>query len=261
MANWSSGSDWDSSQSEQGVYHDSWSSTDHDDAGTVRHGYSIDNAFLSSDLAGYYPLQEDSGSTISGFWGGSDGTANGGTPNQTGIGSNSSWYFDGSGDNADLPIGSSVFQGNYTITVWYNKPNSNTGNLNLSALNNNSNVVIAYGDNDNNGGIEYFINSRGSGTSCGDQNLGNNEWVFIAAVHENGNHKLYINGTDYGSFSGSVNNTTDSTLLAERAIGGNMEVKLTELRIYNKGLSQFSIQKMYDFINTDGSYTTSKEYL
>lgn len=110
---WSAAGDWDAAQSEAGVVHDSFG--DYSDAGSVYLGYPTD---VVSDLEVYYPLDEDSGSTVNDVSGnGYDATNQGPAVGATGINGTTCYDFS-SGDYISLPsIPMDTWSG-WTMFVW-----------------------------------------------------------------------------------------------------------------------------------------------
>lgn len=144
--------------------------------------------------------------------------------------------FDGTDDSADIPLGSTLFQGDYTITLWFYYPD--TVQDNVALLDCNDNVALAKGDNQNSATLEFWINSRGAVAYTDNNNVGDNRWDHATARREGDQHRLYVNGNKVDSFTGTPNETTDSTLLALRDIGGYMNVHLDDLRFYDTAISE-----------------------
>lgn len=117
---WSSEADWDNSTNESNVHHGVVPNTDQDDTDSVSLGESYNTPVGSDSLVGFYPLDEDSGSTAVDL----AGTANNGTVSSSvrvdveGVNDGSAYDLNGGDVNLGAPSELN-FSGSSGISVFF----------------------------------------------------------------------------------------------------------------------------------------------
>lgn len=253
---WELASDWDSAQSESGVVHESVSNTDHNDGAVVKQGYSVADPYLSADLVGYWPLQEDSGGTAYDFSGNSNnGTVNGATQGATGLLGTSAYSFDGTDDYITM---SNPTPTAFTISIWaYWDGALNPFEAPMSTRVSSNGWMLRL-DTDN--ATQFYVyDSSASTYQVVNGTLPNTgEWThFVGTCDSNGNTELFIDTVSQGT--NSVGSRTQS---GELRIGDGpgrdryWNGDLADARIYNRALTSTEIQTLYDVVDKDWSLTT-----
>lgn len=272
MPAWETATDWDSAQSESGVVHESVTNTDHNDATIVKRGYSVADPLYTGDLVGYWPLQEDSGSTAYDFSGNNnDGTINGATVNDRGILGTSGYLFDGTNpDSVSIPQAPNVGgSNNRTIVGWVNFNDASTKqtffNLGPNTTGNRFTCTTAV---DTSTRATPRCEISGGGDNFDNFNIYQDTWTHIAFV---------LNGTTLddvifykfgNSQSGTSTNTIDTDNTTDVAIGDlpskadyGFDGQIVDLRVYDRALSASEIQTLYEVGDTPGTLTTNKKQL
>lgn len=258
---------WDESASESGVVHQSTADTDHNDATILQQGYDYSSPLQSANLLGYWPLHEDSGSTANDISGNNNnGTVSGATLGQTGILGTTAYSFDGTDDEVDTGLDSSV-EGlyNISITAWVNL-NSVSG----------EDIVCKWGDvflfnvgDGTNGAPRWAMkDSRGSLTVLdAAATISTNSWVFLAVTYDSPTMRLYINASEDSnsplSTGGGMNTGTTTARIGNRDANNNSvtDGRIADVRIYDTALTQTQIQTLYDVVNTAGTWTSTTKLL
>lgn len=272
MVSWNS-VDLDLAASEEGIVHEDTLNTDHTNASTVKQGYPVDNPVPSNGLVGYWPLQEDDGTTINDFSGnGNNGNINGGSLEQSGLLSTTS--FDSTGGGATIPNSSSLqVTGDLTIT-WWSYP------LDIGGQRQNP-IDKAYGgefaftieDSPDTGRLSSYFGSSGGEYSPYASNVWDNvyyenEWTHVAWVRDNSAQDvtLYRNGQDWSSnqYRSDWNSITTSGYdvhIGTGYTGESFRGKLADVRIYNRVLSQSEVQSIYNVPYANSSIITNDKTL
>ena len=267
---WDTQSDWDNSQSESAnIVHESFGATDLL-ATELKKGYSMSSPYKSSNLVGFWPLQEDSGTEVNDISGNShDATSyNGVSPEQPGILETSSYFFDASGtyvetDN-DFPVSGSSAR---TISVWF-KTSKDSGwyqsNNSWPAMvcsdesgNTNGSVILEPFDGVNEQvGVHFWTNSLTTGKKIEDYGL--NEWHHMVFVMTGaGEQRIYMNGTLENSSTYSISTPTGPYVFGERQYtGDNFYGYLADVRIYDTAFTDTEVATLYDRASADGTYTS-----
>lgn len=254
--------DLDNALAEDGVVHESVGGTDHNDSSRVSQGHSYSSPVISTSLYHWYPLDEDSGTTATDIWGGTDGEINGATVGQPGILSTSSYSFDGSNDYIDATTNTLPSDGSqaWTFCAW----------INVDTLSGNSVLWKYFGGFDwtilinLNGNQKFgYVNFDGSNVDgfTGATTLQSGQWYHIAATYDGaGNGEIYIDGSSDGT------GTIQQDPLSEdnaTSIGGNAagdtaytDGTIENIMIFDTNLSSSQIQTLYDIVATDGQLTT-----
>jgi hypothetical protein len=261
MPTWSTATDWDNATSESGVVHENSTNTDHDDATIVKQGYSAASPYLSANLTEWWPLHEDSGSTIYGVIGNNDGTLSGGTLGRPGLLGTTGIGFDGSDDIVDL--GSpGLIQGSseFTVIVWANL-DSASNRRDLFAIGDGSDSdVLRFGVE--NGNLWSF-----DGTDLYEDNgvsTGSTEHYAIRYSDSGGNRYHFVNGTkgSAGTTNGSIGTTSAGTSIGAKGGGPYSDGDLFGVWVFDGyALTDSEIQTHYEIATAQSSLTTATKQL
>lgn len=269
MVSFDADTDWDGAVSESGVVHESVANTDHVDAGVVKRGYSVASPTPSVGLAGYWPLQEDTGSTAYDFSGRENhATISGAMQGQPGLLSTTAYSFDGVDDYLSVSS-DTAWAGirDWTIAFWARFEDVPT--TYSTSLYNTDDVRNNSGD----GGLQVRPDSQrlrawidwnsGGGDVFSDATIQPDRWYFIT-VQSDGRvdeGRLYLDGTLDASASGVAGNLGGSGQALE--IGGNNNTdnfhsgSIWDFRLYDRVLSASEIQTLYDVVVAPGTITTA----
>jgi len=264
---WSSASDWDNAQSQEGVVHESVTNTDHNDDTVFLKGYSASSPVPSSNLVLYCPLQEDSGTTAYDFSGNNyDGTYSNITLEDDGPLFTSSPVGDGSTSQVNFGTTISITPTRvFTVSAW----------VRLFSVPFTQNRGIAASHGDNGGTIDFRLDSSdielGGGLNVGPHlnynytSWSSNTWHLITFVANGDDRFLYVDGSQVTSATNTdfnpIDPATDFTLFY-RGDGNNDNYwwgNIWDFRLYNTNLSSTQIQTYYDVVKTQGTLTTAKK--
>lgn len=267
--------DLDNATSESGVVHESVANTDHNDASNLKQGYSIESPYLSQNLVGYWPLQEDSGTTAYDFSGNAnDGTTNGGvTVNQTGILGTSAYSFDGMDDYVDVgnPLGDTTTT-NFAISMWVNPASLSAEDALFGESDSGDNGQTILWTSDSITGDIFFKlrdeNRDSISVRTDNAVLSTNTWHFVSAV-KTGNTAsdltIYVDGAEPPqsivsdqTFNGATPNVSQF-IGAWNAAGSpnrGFDGKICNVYIHNAALTAAQVQTIYDVVATSGTLTT-----
>lgn len=266
---WETATDWDNAVSESGVYHEEWATADtRGDAGRVKIGYSYDTPYLDADLAGYWPMAENSGTTVYDYSGNNDdGTLNGGDTNRTGINESGAVLLDGVDDNIDnvSPSHDSTI-GGLALSFWV-RPDFDTA----TSANNNETVLRGFLDGNNNYAFLYNGNSAAgdwmwqwssSNVVFNSTTNYQNNWLHVVTTADtNQNCQVYFDGTQVfdGSFGSGQTVVGDIPLYigSNRDNGDNWPGEIADVRVYDTHLTSSDAQTLYDIATGPGTLTTA----
>lgn len=272
-ANWETSSDWDSG-SDNGTVHEDTDNTDYNDATVVTQGFSAQTPSPSFGSTGvYYPMHEDSGSTLYDFSGNNqDGTLNSGTVGETGPIGTTCYYFNASNnDNAAIypSLSSSVSQ--LSVFVWMKT--TNTGQQVIASHDNSNYYAININrTTDWNGEYELSLTDSGGNTSTYQSGIyvADGRWHLLGFVYDSGSVDMYIDGVSQNNVSHGSQLGTGSTRYGYIGDGSNASsfngsqegIYFTgnawEYRLYyGTALSQSEVQSLYDGEDSSGVHTTS----
>jgi hypothetical protein len=202
---WETASDWDNeTSSTETVVHESFG--DYSDS-LIQLGYP---SVLLDNLAVYWHLQEDSGSTTYDVGpNGINGTISGAAIGQAGLLGTTAYSFDGSDDYVDFgdpsPLSSSSLGDSFSFFMWVKPDNSQPNDfLTHASSSNNDNWRIRYS-----GGIEWYLDGPGSVSASTSFDSG--VWQSISGTYDGSTKRLYKNATEIGSNSGSGSLSTSSS--------------------------------------------------
>ena len=260
---WSTAADWDAASFEDGVVHESVANTDHNDATSVKRGYSIESPYLSGSLDAYYPLHEDSGGTAYDFSGnGNDAVIYGATQGYDAPLGTTMYGFDGNSDYLDT--GLNPDGGDLSISVWFEADAWGGSYHSLTAIENNSLEQLVFRE-DSSSNFDWAVYSGGYyGTD--NLNLGNladGEIHHMVGTYDNssGSWTLYLDGSQVASASASFSYTSSIPFFigAMNDTGSPTDYwngHIWEMRYYNTELSSQNVQYLNDVVETDGRIIT-----
>lgn len=205
-------------------------------------------------LIGYWPLNEDSGSTAYDYSGnGYNGTIYGPTLGSGGVLGNTSFSFDAS--NSDyISVGRSAISPDWTAMAWF-KIRDN-GNNNIRFLNG-PDFSLRYGAQSNIDEFGYTEYDVADYTFNVKNGLGDGQWVHAAWVGEGSNILLYVNGEKKAEETPS--NPISCPLETIGSSGTQtLEGEIAEVRIYGHALSASEVQYLYS-VAKKGTYVSRKK--
>lgn len=263
---WETATDWDNTQSEDGVVHEAVANTDHDDDGVVKKGYSHTSPLFSSNLVGYWPLNEDSGSTAYDFSGnGYDGTLNGPTVGQTGLLGTSTYSFDGADDYISIPtVNEPGNTDRITMVVWVNMSSLSSRGMHISSR-----------DEAGGGGTAYSIGTDSAGTirwqikdesvtfydALGSTSYDDGNWHMLAGTYDGSDLTAYVDVSEDANTSVSSGTILSPSVSDIGRLAGNTtnytNGRLAYPQIYDRALSVSELQTLYDIVVTNGTLTTA----
>lgn len=269
MPTWETATDWDNAQSESGVVHESVTNTDHNDATIVKQGYPYASPLFSANLIAYWPMHEDSGSTMNDVSGNNhDGSITGATVGAGGLLGNTAYSFDGTDDWVSVPDSAALdIDGttDMTVTYWI-KASSYTGGA----------VVIGKGDSS--GGVNNVWDNivANDGLRATWQDGGSAAYAYIpkSSVFDGVWHMISMvtdktNGTGYFYLDASLSESTDISGVGDQSNGDDVEFMsrqengdyqsgtMAEPQIIGSALSQSELQTLYDVVQSSGALTTA----
>jgi len=201
---------------------------------------------LNVDLEHYYKLDGTSGEVIDSL-GTSDGTNNGATPNVTGI-INTAYDFDGTDDYIDTTYSVSGLT-NFSIGLWANWDNTDTGNVIIS--NDDAGFDSSFRIRSNSGKISFNVQDGGSTQTDVDSltTISTGMWYHCVYVKEGTNHKLYVNAGTPASTTLAQTPNSNNLYIGKRiatTYDEPMDGKIDEVGIWNRALTPTEITELYN---------------
>jgi hypothetical protein len=234
----------------------------------------LPNYVPTNGLVAWYPFcgnaNDESGN-------GNNGTVNGATLTADRNGNTGKAYLFSSGQNIQLP--NSIVWNNlnglsFTGWVYFNNiiTNTSTANTILDFSDGNCDNCWGYrysiGQSNNNIGFGREGNLGGSGFSINTpvQPYASN-WIFVAAIIDNGVAKLFINGSLVSSTNSNTNplnislGSSNSKMIGVRTVTNGQNLlngKVDDIGIWNRALTQQEITALYNSTNCNVSATISQ---
>lgn len=266
MPTWSTASEFDAFQSETGVVHEDVANTDLVNDARIRMGYSAASPFKSADLWAYWPLHEDSGTTVYDFSGNNhDGTRNGATQSQTAPLDTTGYSFDGTDDFVQADYAGSFGSG-FTVTAWVNLQNKP------------SNRMMIWGAYDPDDGDDFILfrwasdqfeafvrDDSGTGSSVsGSTAPSTGTWYFVAVRYDdaNGSATIFLDASEDGTLSqswGTIDIDESDIGRMPRDNNNHWNGYIWDVRVYQTPLANGDIKTLHNVVTADGSYTSSKK--
>ncbi|MFZ3031617.1 MAG: LamG domain-containing protein [Candidatus Moraniibacteriota bacterium] len=211
---------------------------------------------LDSGLAGYWKLDDGSGTSItnSATIGGT--TSLTGTPSWTTGQIGSAVDFDGVDDTAAVTYNTAFTSSNALTYSFWAKPDLNEGNGILGSLNGENGSAYNFIIIDNNGAqlgtplISLLRNIGGTATRSVQFTYPVSTWFHYTYTYDGANERVYINGAQAGEWAqtGSFASNTEYGLVFGRAHTTAIQYydgALDEVRMYNRPLSSDEVSQLY----------------
>lgn len=259
----STAADWDTSQAEQGVHHETDADTDFGPADEVEKGYATG----LSGLQHYFPLQEDSG-VANDIIGGGTSTDNDNHPNQgvSGILGNNATEFDAS-NSEGLRFGTEGRYANVTALAWVTW--SSPGNFsaivgNLSGFSSSDDGwAVRTESTAGELSVDLFA-SGGTRAQATGGSINDGNWHLVGLRWDGADLDLLIDGsvaaTD-GTQSGNADYTNAMDLrIGRNPAGGNFwGGKINHVLIFNTAISDAFHTDLYDTVAGTSEYWADKK--
>lgn len=238
---------------------------DHPDVkDSYRQRFAIGNSdiqLFESDLIGWWPLSEYSGSALDYSSQENDSTLNQAQQGFAGKGGLQAYRFNGS-EQVKIPNIPSYDVSSFTLSSWL-KIKSKTNAGIMSNYDNNEQYGIRYGNNsgsylpsvyyDDNGASGY-----GFTILYGNTDIGDGEWHHLAGTWdgENGEVATYVDGVREGistdDYQGSLSPSAD-LLIGDDAAGshGHLDGLICDCRLYNRALNGSEVASIYNQGSSD----------
>lgn len=257
---WQTATDWDGAQSEDGVVHEAVTNTDHDDDTVVKQGYSVAAPYLSANLIHYWPMHEDSGTTMYDQAGMVDGTITGATVNSPGVLGTTAYNFDGVDD--EVALGTTAIAGGdvFTLTCW----------VRIETLDTDDDVVIGhdraghpyylYWNDDADRTLQVFDGASGHAI---DSTLTTDTWYFLALANDGPNDTVDAWVDANQKLNGAaiaISNETSNNFIGSVSGGGRyFDGDICEMSVYDKILTSAEVQTLYDIAVARSSLLTASK--
>ena len=209
-------------------------------------GSNLNLANFQRGLVGYWKLDEGSGviaNDSSGNGNNSPHDLASGAIGRPGVFSGStSYFFDGTGSSVyNIPSSVNPFSANFSITAWANSSSLGfSGIYAIDGAGHGFRFGIAAGK------PRFWTNQNGGTISVEAATaLGTGAWAHIVATNSNGTYRLYVNGTEVQSGSGTLINGGTLAMIG-RFGGGYWNGFIDDVRIYSRALSAAEIKAIYN---------------
>ncbi|NNK69610.1 MAG: LamG domain-containing protein, partial [Flavobacteriaceae bacterium] len=164
--------------------------------------------------------------------------------------------FDGVNDFVTLK-NNYILDSAFTAEVWV-KTHDISGTQTVFAKRNSTETNRGYNLNIENGTVKfYWYSATGNGSISSTHKINSSRWYHIAVAYDGSTYKLYIDGIDLGTISGTVKSPSATDATVETIVGGiDQSFKsdnnignlfygwMDELRIWNKALTPAQIRQM-----------------
>lgn len=199
---------------------------------------------LKRDLAAYYSLDEDTGPVEDISGNGNDGLNNGATRGVNGVFSTRAFNFDQTkSDN----VNTTYYPTKYTRTVSYWVKFDSVNSNQVIGTHDRSNRRFYLGMNTNSNPFAGMGDSFYEVTS---ETFKPDKWYHLALTGNGSTARIYLNGSEIGSFTYSYNGTksTDPFYIGAKTFGNtpnyHVDGTIDEVRIYNKSMSSREIKNL-----------------
>lgn len=198
-------------------------------------------------LSAWYPF--DAAGAIDQSGNGNDGTVNGATFQSNARGNKGAYYFDGSDH---IQTGFDKDKNSFSYMAWA-KPNNVSGrNDIIDSIESSSSNWARIDVRNSEAGFVNDVNSSKTRIDSSGNIISTGKWYHICGVRDGstGDMTLYVNADqkNSGSNDSSVIPHTNNERIGESALGSgeNFNGEISDVRIYDKALSQKEIQLIYD---------------
>ena len=214
-------------------------------------------------LIGYWPLNEKSGTKAYDHSGNENhGTLNGGvTRGATGLLGDTAYSFDGGDDYVSTSeIGKSVnARTGVAFSAWFNL--DSTGGIQTLVSQNFANAAWLW-EVDGGSLRAVYISSNSNPSFFGNSSLSTDTWHHYVCSYDGETVTIYLDGIKDGASSSSApmdrNKNAHSIGYRTWNSDRHLDGKISELRIYDRPLTQSEIQYLYS-VGKRGLQTTSKK--
>ncbi|WP_414838296.1 LamG domain-containing protein [Candidatus Nanosalina sp. VS9-1] len=205
-------------------------------------------------LVGWWPLNEDSGSTAYDLSGNNNhGTLNGGvTKGVAGKGGLTGYGFDkSSGDNVSFPDSPVLDLSTVSVFAWIRPRNPTSNGVDGVVVKGGSSTRNYQLDIDSSQGLAWYDENGGSLHSGVMPEQG--KWTHVGATFQNGTLKLYVDGELVATEEGrpSLPSSSESGAVGTDNHGNFFDGDISDIRIYNRSLQASEIQALYDWGSGD----------
>lgn len=251
--------DLDSAVSEDGVVHQSVTSTSHNNASNLKQGYDYANfGEITPDPIACYPMDELEASTANDVAGSYDASIDAGNPTlgANGVLGTGAHGWDGDEDYSAATDAAWNTDGR-TYTAWVYVTNALSGNWRAIMRRVVGGTYEGLQVTPEDDYRIIYTNSDG-GWSVVQTPANINEWGFLAGVFYPSTNtiELYVNGASVGTANLS-GIPADSTNPVRIGRGNPFDGRVGELRRYDVGLTASQVQTLYDVVDTPGSLITA----
>lgn len=267
---WDTATEWDSATGEEGVVHESVTNSDHNDSTIVKQGYSVDAPYKSASLVGYWPLQEDTGTTAYDFAGTNNGTVSGATQGATGVLGTSAYSFDGTDDYValgNITAFDLLADYSWTLAAWI-VPNSSGSIISQVATDftyegwdfgyENSKLTVHLRDDDT--GASYKRKTPDF-TPDGARHLvvctRNGDFNEDISLYEDG-----VEATNYDTWNETISKgdvSGDTRIGARKGEGQFINATIGPVWYWNTAFTAAEVSDFYDVVSAQGDLLTAKK--
>jgi hypothetical protein len=199
-------------------------------------------------LVAYYPFSGDAGDSSGN---GNHGTVDGATPTTDRFGNaNSAYLFFGKTDHVATNISTDDYNDVFSISVWMKSSDYHNAGQEIYLANNYDGAGKGwnlYFDNDESDYLYFLGDDQASDPKIHLDQFTNNTWYHVAAVAENGVHRLYIDGQLVDETTNTWNSSQGKTL----TIGNHQDNIsafngiLDDFHVYDRALLASEIDSLY----------------
>ena len=188
------------------------------------------------NFVSYWKLDGDAIDSV----GSNDGTVNGATFVDGFY--NQCASFDGTDDYISTPYGADFGTGDFSFSCWINlQDDSNNYESFASTYDGSVGLIFGLYTTD--------IRAYASGDEISSSEFSFNEWHHYAAIRDDGELKLYMNGVQVGSTSSTSDVNSSENLEFGRRPTNNQHAKgeIDDVRIYDRALTPLEVQQLYEY--------------
>ncbi|WP_414838155.1 LamG domain-containing protein [Candidatus Nanosalina sp. VS9-1] len=224
-------------------------------------------------LVGYWPLNEESGDKAYDHSGNENhGTINDGgdstVPEASGILGQNAYSFDGSNDYVEISLNRDLWKANtLSISLWIKPVNLNAEQDYFSRVKNwGSESQFKLGQSGN-GDLQFAAKDENGDTRITEQSskqLKTDRWNHVTANFDGAKGEIYVNSSKIPLSQDNTYNGLKNISSTNMRIGSRVndsfysKGKISEVRIYNRPLTESEIQYLYN-VGKRGLQTTSKK--
>lgn len=215
-------------------------------------------------LIGYWPLDEESGSTAKDYSSNSnDGTINGAEPDAgNGFLARPSMSFNRS-NNDEVDTGLRTISAPFTVSCWIKPSDTDRGEF-FGNRDGGGDYDTYIGHSNANAGELYFTIDQGSSMSTSGGLISSDTWQHVTAISTSSSMKIFIDGVQEASTSGGASSGDSG---ANHLIGNRpddpsfaFDGEIADFRIYGHALTQQEIQYLYS-VGSRGLHVSDRRSL